>query len=665
MVRQLTAIMFTDMVGFTALMQSDEERAHELRERQLAVLRRAVREHHGDLLQLYGDGSLSVFRSAVEAVACAVEIQRALREEPAIPLRIGVHSGDVVHDDGGVYGDGVNVAARIQGLAVAGSVLLSAKVFDEVKNHPEIETVCLGPFQLKNVRRTWDVYAVTSEGITVPDDDALAPGRVASARSIAVLPFADLGPEPDNEHFSDGIAEELINALTQVNGLQVIARSSSFVFRSQGADVRGVASQLGVTHVLTGSVRRLGDRVRVGVQLLDAQTGHHVFADRYDRGMEDVFAVQDEIATGIVARIASHLAPVRTSEAGVTTSLVRKHSHDTAAYEEYLKGRFHHAQWTPPSARRAILHFERSASLDPWCALPHVGLASAHVFLARTGHLPADHAYPRALEAAQRALQLDEGAGEAYRVRALVKLFYEWDWGGSYRDFQKALSLTPGSAEVHHAYGLYLRAAGEHLDAVEEMREALALDPLAVHYRHALAVALERSGSIEEAEEELVEVLREDPTFRAATEALGWIRVREGKWKDAAELFEQIPTKAGLPYAAASNRGYVYARMERFDEARRMMELLLARAAVQPEVNLEMDFALLHAGLGDTGNAVAALGRAADGRVGAMVFLRSSTVWDEPLRSDPRFVALADRIGCPTPGGIPTRLRSASLPRTA
>lgn len=649
MVRQLTAIMFTDMVGFTALMQRDEARAHALRERQLTVLRGAVEGHHGTLLQLYGDGSLSVFRSAVDAVACAIEVQRSLREEPAVPLRIGVHSGDVVHDEGGVFGDGVNVAARIQGLAAAGSVLLSAKVHDEVKNHPEIETACLGAFRLKNVKRTWEVHAVVGHGLPVPDPESLAPSRVTSTRSVAVLPFADLGPEPDNEHFSEGMAEEIINALTRVNGLQVIARSSSFTFKGQGADVRAVARQLGVTHLVTGSVRRQGNRARVSAQLIDAGTGHHVFAERFDRSLEDAFAVQDEIAQAVVAQLASHLAPVHALPGAVAGGLVRAHSHDTEAYEEYLKGRFHHARWTPPSARRAILHFERAAALDEGCALPHIGLASAHVFLARSGHSPADHAYPRALAAAQRAIEMDEGAGEAHRALALIRLFYEWDWGSAYRSFQKALTLTPGSAEVHHAYGLYLRAAGEYDEAVDEMREAVALDPLAVHYHHALGVALQLVGDLEAADAQLVEALRMDPTFRAGTEARAWVQFHRGRWEDAAELFDQIPAQAGLPYAAAANRGYVYARMGRQADARRMMGLLEARARVQPEVSLEMDFALLHAGLGDLDAAFAALERAADRRVGAMVFLRSSPLWDATVRADARFGELVRRIGCPAP----------------
>lgn len=647
MVRQLTAIMFTDMVGYTALMQRDERLANALRERQLTVLRESVSRHGGQVLQLYGDGSLSVFRSAVQAVECAVAIQLALREDPAIPLRVGVHSGDIVHDDGGVFGDGVNVAARIQGLAAAGSVLLSAKVHDEVKNHPDIRTTCLGEFSLKNVRRTWEIHAVVGHGLTVPDDGSLARSRAVATRSVAVLPFDDLGPDTDKEHFGDGMAEEIIHALTRVNGLKVIARASSFSFKTTNLDVRTIAERLGVTHLVTGSIRRHGRRVRVNAQLIDAETAEHVFAERYDRNLEDILQVQDQIAKHIVERLAAHLGPVQTGDARTGSALVRAHSHDTESYEEYLRGRFEHARWTPPAVRQALAHFERAAALDEDCALPYLGVASGHVFLARSGHLPADHAYPRALAAARHALDLDEGAGEAHRVEALVQLYYAWDWDGAYRSFQKALSLTPGSAEVHHAYGLYLRAAGEHDEAVEEMREAVALDPLAVHHQHALGVALKVGGRMDEAESHLRRALAMDPAFRPATEALGWIRYHQGRLEESAALFERIPEQAGLPYAGGANRGYAYAALGRWDDARRMERLLQDRARAHPEVNLSVDFALLASGMGDLDAAFSHLNRAADSRVGAMVFLRSNPIWNERLREDPRFSVLADRIGCP------------------
>jgi class 3 adenylate cyclase len=266
--RRVSAIMFTDMVGYTALMQEDESRARRDRDRQRVVLGRHIEHHGGRILLFYGDGALSVFDSAIEAVSSAVNIQRELAQEPRIALRVGIHTGDVVYDDEGVFGDGVNIAARIQSLGTSGSVLVSGKVYDEIKNQRHLRAVSLGEFNLKNVQRPLEVFAIAAEGVTLPQPESLPkPGREAH-RSVAVLPFMNMSADPENEYFSDGITEELINVLTRVNGLQVTARTSSFAFKGKRHDVRQIAKRLGVETVLEGSVRKFGDRLRIAAQLI-------------------------------------------------------------------------------------------------------------------------------------------------------------------------------------------------------------------------------------------------------------------------------------------------------------------------------------------------------------------------------------------------------------
>ena len=650
MVRQLTAIMFTDMVGYTALMQEDERRAAADRDRQRAVLQRTIQSKGGRILQYYGDGTMSVFQSAVSAVEAGVAVQEALRSgAPPIPLRIGIHTGDVVHDDNGVFGDGVNVASRIEGLGVPGSVLISEKVYDEVKNQPGIRTRGLGSFNLKNVKRPIRVYAIANAGLEIPPEAAVREDREARAKSIAVLPFVNMSSDPENEFFSDGITEEIINALTRVNGLQVTARTSSFAFKNHNQDVREIATRLGVTHVLEGSVRKAGHRVRVTAQLICAKDGYHLMSEVFDGSLEDIFALQDEIALQIKDHLAAHLGPVRTREPEKDGGLlVHGHSHDTEAYTEYLRGRHAFARWTPDTAQTAIEHFRRSIELDPDCALPYTGLAKAYVFLGATGNLRQELAYPEAEQAASRALALEESAGEAHSAMGLVHLFQHRDWPSAYRSFQKAITLTPGSAEVHQLYSMYLKTLGDGETALVEAEAALQLDPLSSPVRLAHAEALAAVGELDLAEQRLNELIEDDPDFRAAVESLGWIRILGGDYEGALEHFERLPDLAGFHFAGASVRGYAYGKLGRTDDAHRMLALLEERAQVEENVTLSMDFALVYEGLGDMDAVFEHLEEAADSGAGGVTFVAGSPYWrDAQARSDPRFEGLLRRIGYP------------------
>ncbi len=317
-IRQLAAVMFTDMVGYTALMQEDEQKAKKNRDRHRKVLESLVQNHHGIILQYYGDGTLCVFNSAIEAVECATEIQQELQKEPKIPLRVGLHVGDIVYSDDGVYGDAVNIASRIETLATPGCVLISGKVFDEIKNHPSMPAKSLGEFDLKNVKRPVRVFALQNEGLNVPVRDDLKLKPRESAKSIAVLPFVNMSTDAENEYFSDGITEELLNALTKVDGLQVTSRTSSFAFKDKNLDVREIGSKLAVTSVLEGSVRKAGKRVRITAQLINTSDGFHVWSEVYDRELEDIFAVQDEIAKQISNKLREKLSIDQIDESIVT-----------------------------------------------------------------------------------------------------------------------------------------------------------------------------------------------------------------------------------------------------------------------------------------------------------------------------------------------------------
>ena len=417
--RQLTAIMFTDLVGFTSLMQEDEERAKAVIDRHREVLQRCVGRYGGRTLQFYGDGTLSVFPSAVNAAGAAVAIQRELTAEPSIPLRIGIHTGDIVHDENGVYGDGVNVAARIQGLGVAGSVLLSAKVHDELKNHAQIRARPLGEFDLKNVRQPLAILAIVAEGLTVPGLKDMPSAQETRRRSVAVLPFVNRSSDPENEFFSDGITEDVINVLTRIDGLKVTARTSSFAFKGRNEDVRKVGRKLGVSTVLEGSVRKVAGRVRVGAQLIDTHSGYHLFSEVYDRSLEDIFQVQDDISNAIVEALRVHLGQLGQDP---RTRVTSGEPRDGKAYTEYLRGLHHFNRWTPEGARESIRSFEGAFELDEEWGAPLAMKAGALIFLGAIGHQPAADVYPEAEAASRRALELDPTLGDAHTMLGMAQL---------------------------------------------------------------------------------------------------------------------------------------------------------------------------------------------------------------------------------------------------
>ena len=317
MVRQLTAIMFTDMVGYTALMQDDESEARRKRDAQRAVLERAIEAHGGRILQFYGDGTLSVFTSSVSAVRSAIEIQASLRDL-ALPLRIGIHSGDIAYDDNGVFGHAVNVAARIEGLGVPGAVLMSGTVHDDVRNHPAIRTRSLGSFELKNVDHPMPVFAVVHDRLSIPPEDWVRHERAAASRSLAVLPFVALGSGGEDDHFCDGLAEELAHALGGYGELKVVARTSSRACRVWEQDVREIGRRLDVAYVVEGSVRRRHEHVRISARLVDVQTGFQLCSAVHRDDVADLFAAQERAAHSVAMAVVARLAPLarRPSDGG-------------------------------------------------------------------------------------------------------------------------------------------------------------------------------------------------------------------------------------------------------------------------------------------------------------------------------------------------------------
>ena len=620
--RRLAAIMFTDMVGFTALMQENEHRAKSIRDRHRDALRKSIEQHGGEIVQFYGDGTLSVFDSAIEGVNAAIAAQRKLREGDPIPVRVGMHIGDINHDEDGVFGDGVNVASRIQDLSVPGAVLISGKVFDEIRNHPELSAEALGQFELKNVRQPVQVFAISHPDLVVPDPKQMK-APVEQKKSIAVLPFVNMSTDPENEFFSDGISEELINALTRVDGLQVTARTSSFAFKGKNKDVRKIGRDLGVGTVLEGSVRKAGNRVRITAQLIDTRDGYHIFSKVYDRVLDDIFKTQDEISLEIVNELRATLP-----ENGDKPSLVVAPTENAEAYDAYLKGLYCWNQWTPDAVRQGVDHFQRAIDLDPDFAHAWAAMARSHSFLAAMGRLThCGEAYGCACNAAEKAIELNPDIEDSHVALALVRLFHDWDLPGAEASFLRALTINPDSVDVLHSYSLYLSAAGRFEDCIVALEKAAQIDPLNLPVLDYLGRAYMSTERFDEAVAQFDRVRALDPEFRAALEGKGWTYVLMDRLEDAISTFEEVRQLTPHPKGGITPLAIALALAGRTSEAEDLLAIIEEREQEEDDVSLHLDFASVYAALGRTEDALARLHAAVETRIGALVFLRHHKSW--------------------------------------
>jgi serine/threonine-protein kinase len=471
------------------------------------------------------------------------------------------------------------------------------------------------------------------EALARPGAAAVAvPGR---AVAVAVLPFANLSTDPDAEYLSDGITEELIDALAQVEGLRVASRTSVFALKGKPQDVRAIGSQLGVAAVLEGSVRQQGRHLRISARLTSAEDGRHLWSERYDRELEDVFAIEDEIAATIVRTLRATLL----GSLGDPTP--RRYTENVAAHALYLKGRYQWNQRTHEALASAIDYFERAIAVDPGHALAYTGLADAHALQLDYRGIPVAEGFARAKEFARRALALDEGVAEAHASLAWVLFIYDWDWDESLRHFDRAIELNPGYATAHQWRTFPLLATGRMSEALVAVRTALELDPGSVAMRRAAGWAYYYARRYDEAAEHLRRAVAMNPTAEESPRVLGLVHLQRGAYGEAEAAFREALALSEESAYASAGLGVALARSGRVGEARAILAQLERRAReryVSP-----VPFVILHLGLADTEAAFAAIERAHAERRGWMAYLRVDPMLD-PLRGDPRFAEWLRRM---------------------
>ena len=547
MERRLAAILAADVVGYSRLIRADEEGTiAALKALRADLIDPKLAEHNGRIVKLMGDGMLVEFASVVDAVRAAVETQEAVTEHNAdlpenkrIEFRVGINLGDVVIDGDDIHGDGVNVAARLEGIAEPGGICVSGMVYEGVRDRIDVPFEDLGEQEVKNIERPVRVWRWLS-GVGAAPAGALGATDsppLPDKPSIAVLPFDNMSGDPEQEYFSDGISEDIITELSRFHWLFVIARNSSFAFKGQSVDIREVGRKLGVRYVVEGSVRRTGNRVRITAQLIDAVNDNHMWAERYDRDLEDIFAVQDEVTRSIVSNIEPQLASSERQRAH------RKSTDSLGAWECYQRGLWHLYQYQAEDSIEALKFLQRAIELDPNFASAFAGLAFTlyyNVSLGFSREPAADIA--RALEAGMTAVRVDEN--DPFAHVALGRVYTaKGEHGAAIQSCDRAITLNPSYASAHFGRAHSLWMSGRPEDAIRSHDEAMRLsprDPLLWAFQASKAIALILLGRYDEALDWARKAQRQPSTslwaFMPEVSALGLM----GRTEEARAALERV-----------------------------------------------------------------------------------------------------------------------------
>ena len=594
--RKLAAIMFTDMVGYSALAQRDDRLALELLEEHRRLLREIFPRFNGTEIKTIGDAFLVEFGSALEAAQCAIEIQRTLAKrnhdvtsDRRIKLKIGIHIGDVIHRDGDVYGDGVNIASRIEQLAGAGGICVSTDVERQIRNALEARFEKFGSADLKNIKLPMDLFRIVlpweagSKTETSPAQPSkrlrvlvpaatlvilallavwwwerssknqpavaahalpTAPTNSPDQKSVAVLPFVNLSDDKGSEYFSDGISEELLTVLQKIPGMHVAARTSAFSFKGKNATAQEIGQKLVVAYLVDGSVRKSGDAVRIAARLTRADTGEEVWSENFTRDLKDVFGVQTELAETIVAQVRDRLTGSATDSAdkqkiqAEVQAAEKGGTKNVEAHQLYLQGRFYENRSSVKGMEQALAAYQRAVELDPKFALAWAGVARANIWycnFATEGGLKSFDAHLGAgREATARALAIEPDLPDGLFARSMIQVNFDFDWKGAGETLRKALALAPQDPELLAEAGNLAAARGEMEPALDFYRRAVAADPVNAQARSYLAGYLAVAKQYEEARAEYARAIELNSAAPYYHAGLGSTYLLEGKLEEAA-----------------------------------------------------------------------------------------------------------------------------------
>jgi TolB-like protein/Tfp pilus assembly protein PilF len=551
-------------------------------------------------------------------------------------VRIGIHLGDIIHRGAEVAGDAVNVASRIEPLAPPGGVCLTAQVYASVVNKVEYEFETLGTPELKNVATPIEVFRVVGYGQTMSRP---APVKTALPKDrVAVLPFTNISPDQADEYFADGMTEELIASVSKIMGLRVIARTSVMRYKGASKSIGEIGRELNVGSVLEGSVRKAGNKIRISVQFVETSKEEPRWSQKYDREIEDVFAIQSEIARKVAEALRDHVlgGTPKGEERGATSS--------TEAYIHYLRGRHFWNKRTEEDLKKAIGYFEEALKIDGKYAKAYVGLADSYAVLALLEFMAPNQAYPKASEAVGKALSLDAHLADAHTSLGLIRFQYDWDWKGAEKELREAIDINPNYAPAHHFFADYLKAMGRFDEALAEIEKARELDPLSLAINIGVGHVLYLSRQYDRAIEEYTRAVELDPNFMATHIWFGRPYLEKGLFAEAIAELETGVRLSGESTLALAMLGHGLASAGRKEEAIQILEKLKERSKSQYVPSYWI--AVIYNGLRDRKQVVDWMRKAFGERSSWLVWsnVEPRFAW---LRDDPDFATLMNAMKFP------------------
>jgi TolB-like protein/Flp pilus assembly protein TadD len=645
---EISAIMMTDIVGFTELTRQKESTIKRISQKHKSVLQGTITKYGGRIVNIFGDGALAIFGSPVDAVKCAIEIQYSMNEDPVIPLRISLHYGKIINEGDEVYGEAINLASRILKVAVPFSILLSDRIKKLVENEPEMETRSIGIFNLKYVDRPVEILGLVCNGLVLPNAEGKQNEDTIHPNSIAVMPFLNLGGSTEDDFLGDGISEAIINALAKLSGMFVTARSSSFAFKESNKDVRELGRILGVANILEGSVQLHGNRLRVTAQLINTVTGFHVLSESYDKELLDIFSIQQEIAWLITQNLKLKIGEQEKNQ------LALPRTSNLKALEFYLQARYLIAKPKQTEMLKAIELLKRSIEYDPTFVLPYAGISICYLYLGVLRFMEEEKSNQLASEFSQKAIQLEPNLPEAMVVHALSTFWISrWNLKKAEQFIGSALRNAPGSAEIRLFHGMFTLMSGNVHDALIEILLANKLDPLNPNILSRLAYTYLCLKEYEEAHACFRMAHNTAPFAMYINYIIAWSYLLQEQYDKAESALQDVDEEKDVYQSTPGTLGFLYAKQGKLEKAYDQIQLI---SQMKEEGNIKFphyNFALIYAGLNKIDEMFYHLDRAFAERPVHLMFIQADPFWED-YRKDRRYIDLVRRVfkRSPTSGKI-------------